>query len=144
MAAIAIPPALGYRFDKFPDFSDPVTRKRLSASALKGYFAITEKWMLSPDQQSALLGGVPRSTLFKRKTQPTVLSQDQLTRISYVVGIYKALHILLPKKYADAWMTTPNSNLLFGDLQPLQYAIKSGLPGLGEIRELLDAARGGR
>ncbi|HEY2039671.1 MAG TPA: antitoxin Xre-like helix-turn-helix domain-containing protein [Edaphobacter sp.] len=144
MAAIAIPPALGYRFDTFPDFSDPATRERLSASALKGFFAITESWKLNPDQQSALLGGVPRSTLFKRKTQPTALSQDQLTRISYIIGVYKALNILLPKKYADAWMTTPNRNLIFGDLQPLQYAIKFGLPGLAEIRELLDAARGGR
>jgi uncharacterized protein (DUF2384 family) len=144
MAAIAIPPALGYRFDKFPDFSDPLTRKRLSSSALKGYFAIASKWKLSPDHQSALLGGVPRSTLFKRKTQPTTLSQDELTRISYIVGIYKALNILLPKKYADAWMTTPNRNLLFGDQPPLQYAIKFGLPGLAEIRELLDAERGGK
>lgn len=144
MAAIAIPPAIGYRYDKFPDFSDPATRERLSPSALKGYFAITEAWKLTPDQQSALLGGVPRSTLFKRRNHPTVLSQDQLTRISYVIGIFKALNILLPEKYADTWMTTPNRNLLFGDRPPLQYAIKYGLPGLAEVRELLESARGGK
>jgi hypothetical protein len=35
------------------------------------------------------------------------LRQDKLTRISYIVGIYKALHSLLPDDLADRWVTQP-------------------------------------
>jgi hypothetical protein len=61
-----------------------------------------------------------------------------------VVGIYKALHILLPEEYADAWMRRPNDNILFGGRTPLAYVIHGGFPALERVRSLLDAARGGR
>lgn len=111
---------------------------------MDGLFAIADKWGLSIERVGDLLGGVPRSTLYKLKTAAGTLLQDQLTRISYIVGIYKALQLLLPAEYADHWMSRPNDNFLFGGRSPLDYAIRAGLPGLQQIRSLLDAARGGR
>ena len=61
-----------------------------------------------------------------------------------MVGIYKARHIVLPEEYADAWMTRPNDNILFGGRTPLVYVIHGGFPALERVRSLLDAARGGR
>lgn len=133
----------GYQFDATPDLSQIETRERLSQSAVDGLFAIAAKWRLSQDKVGELLGGVPRSTLYKLKTAAGTLRQDELTRISYIVGIYKALHILLPEDWADRWMTQPNDNILFGGQAPLDYAIRSGIPGLQQIRSLLDTARGG-
>src|ERR1700733_10234186 len=134
--------APGYKFDATPDLSRLETRERLSQSAIDGFFAIMDKWHVPIERAGDLLGGVPRSTAYKLKTAAGTLRQDELTRISYVVGIYKALHILLPAEHADRWMTQPNDNFLFGGQPPIEYAIRNGIPGLQQIRSLLDAARG--
>jgi uncharacterized protein (DUF2384 family) len=144
MATLSLPVTPGYAFDSVPDLSTISDRQRLSPSAIKGYFAVLDKWKLDPDAGAALLGGIPRASFYKLKKTPTTLTQDALTRISYVVGIYKALHILLPEEYADAWMMRPNDNILFGGRTPLAYVIHGGFPALERVRSLLDAARGGR
>jgi len=144
MATLSLPATPGYALDSVPDLSTLSDRQRLSPSAIKGYFAILDKWKLDPDAGAALLGGIPRASFYKLKKTPTTLTQDALTRISYVVGIYKALHILLPEEYADAWMMRPNDNILFGGRTPLAYVIHGGFPALERVRSLLDAARGGR
>ena len=136
--------APGYQFDALADLSRLETRERLSQSAADGFFAIMDKWNVPVDKAGDLLGGIPRSSVYKLKTTAGTLRQDELTRISYIVGIYKALHILLPDDLADQWMVRPNDNYLFGGQVPLDYAVRTGIPGLGQIRELLDAARGGR
>jgi uncharacterized protein (DUF2384 family) len=144
MATHPLIAAPGYQFDTVPDLSRLETRERLSQSAVDGFFAIIEKWDLKMEQARALLGGIPRSTLHKYKTAAGTRSQDELMRISYIVGIYKALHILFNDELADEWMKRPNDNPLFSGATPLEYAVKTGIPGLHQIRRLLDAARGGR
>jgi hypothetical protein len=144
MAILPAFAAAGYQFEATPDLSRLETRQRLSQSALDGLFAIAEKWQLPIERVGELLGGIPRSSLYRMKTAAGTLRQDELTRISYIVGLYKALHILLPPEYADRWMTQPNDNYLFSGQLPLEYAIRNGIPGLQQIRSLLDAARGGR
>ena len=136
--------APGYQFEVMPDLSRLETRERLSQSAIDGLFAIADKWQLSMERAGELLGGMPRSTVYKLKTAAGTLSQDQLTRVSYIVGVYKALHILLPDEPADQWMTRPNDNFLFGGQTPLDLVVRAGIPGLQQLRGLLDAARGGR
>jgi hypothetical protein len=143
VATQAIQAAPGYQFETFPDLSQLETRERLSQSAMDGFLAITEKWKLNMDTAGGLLGGIPRSSIYKFRTAAGTLRQDELTRISYIVGIYKALRILLPAAMADEWMTRPNDNPLFRGLTPLQYALRVGIPGLHQIRGLLDAACGG-
>lgn len=144
MATLALPVTPGYAFDTVPDLSSLKDRERLSPSALQGYFAILRAWNLDPNDGAALLGGIPRASFYKLKKTPSTLTQDALTRISCVVGIYKALHILLPEQHADAWMARPNDNVLFGGRTPLEYVIHGGIPALERVRSLLDAARGGR
>jgi uncharacterized protein (DUF2384 family) len=136
--------APGYQFEVTPDLSRLEVRERLSQSAVGGFFAILDSWQLSMERAGELLGGMPRSTVYKLKSAAGALSQDELTRISYIVGIYKALHILLPDELADQWMTRPNDNFLFGGQPPIDFAVKAGIPGLQQVRSLLDAARGGR
>jgi Protein of unknown function (DUF2384) len=149
MATYPVIAAPGYQFDTVPDLSRIETRERLSQSAVDGFFAIMKKWHLQAEQAGALLGGTPRSTLHKYKTaagtrSTSTRSQDELMRISYIIGIYKALHILFSHELADEWIKRPNDNPLFGGATPLEYAVKAGIPGLQQIRRLLDAARGGR
>lgn len=136
--------APGYSFEAKPDLSDVHTRERLSQSAVDGFFAIMDRWRIPQHQQGELLGGLSRSMLHRMKTGAGIRTQDELTRISYIVGIYKALHILLDDDLADSWMTRPNSGPLFRGHTPLHYTIRLGIPGLENVRGLLDAARGGQ
>jgi hypothetical protein len=138
------PATPGYPVTPIPDLSLPETRERLSGSAIEGFFAITDKWQLSVDQAGALLGDLPRSSVYKLRSTPKTLGMDQLTRISYVVGIFNALHILLPDALADAWMTGPNDNQLFRGQSPLDFVIRTGIPGLHDVRSMLEALGGGQ
>jgi uncharacterized protein (DUF2384 family) len=143
MATFPTYAAPGYQFETVPDLSRLETRERLSQSAVDGFFAIMDKWQVPIERAGDLLGGVPRSTVYKLRTAAGTLRQDELTRISYVVGIYKALHILLPDDLADEWATRPNDNPLFHGQPPMDYLVRAGIPGLQQVRSLLDAERGG-
>jgi hypothetical protein len=98
--------------------------ERLSPSAIAGFHAICDKWQVPPEERSTLLGG---------GTQ-----QDRLMRISYMVGIYKALHMLLPDDLSDVWMTRPNDNPLFAGQTQLDYLLHEGAPGFGAVRDMLE------
>ncbi len=127
-----------------PDLNHRATRERLSASALKGFFKLAHAWQLRDEDACTLLGGLSSSTFYEWKKKPTrVLEVDRITRISYLLGIYKALHILYGSKLADQWVGMPNRNLLFGGKTPLAYMLEGGLPAMQTIRQLLDARRGG-
>src|SRR5688500_17006728 len=126
------------------DRRDPLVRRRLSAPALRTFFTVSRAWGLSTTEERALLGWPPSSTFHKYKSGDAgVLGFDALTRISLVLGIYKALHILYAEpSFADRWIRMPNSNALFGGRTPLTFGIDAGLDGLLQLRRLLDGRRG--
>ena len=68
---------------------------------------------------------------------------DTLTRVSYLIGIFKALNVLHSESLADAWVQLPNKNRLFGGQTPLSYMLRGNLPAMQSVRRLLDARRGG-
>jgi len=134
------------RYEPSPlvDLSAKAERERLSPSAIKAFFNIMQKWEVRDEDARALLGGVSNGQFYEMKKKPQrILDADTLTRVSYLVGIFKALNILYSTKLADAWMQRPNANRLFGGLPPLAYLIKGGLPAMEMVRRLLDARRGG-
>ena len=125
--------------------SDPAVRKRMSAPAMRTFLKIGQTWDLSVDEQRGLLGWPAASTYYKYKTgEVGTLSYDMLTRISLLLGIYKALHILYPDdSLADRWVKLPNSNPMFGGKPALSLMVDGGIDGLMQTRRLLDARRGG-
>jgi hypothetical protein len=122
----------------------PHVRKRLSAPAIRTFFNVASAWGLSVKEQLALLGFPAASTYHKYKSgQIGTLSFDTLTRISLILGIYKALHILYPDAaLADNWLRLPNTNELFGGRPAISMMIDGGIDGLHQVRRLLDGRRG--
>lgn len=145
-SALMAPVVVGYPFDQAPNLASAEERGRLSASAIKAFVAIAAKWGLNEAQARGLLGGVASSTFHAWKTHPKGrrLDQDALTRISLVIGIYKALNIYFGKPWADRWVTLANRGPLFGGGTPIDYMLRHGQPGMVEVRRMLDAWRGGR
>ena len=120
-------------------------RKDLSGPALRTFLRIAELWRLSVDEQMVLLGVTARSTYFKWKRDPnTVLPKDTLERISYILGVYKALQILLPDETAaDEWVRQPNAAPSFGGQSALDRMLSGQVADLFVLRRYLDAQRGG-
>jgi hypothetical protein len=119
---------------------------QLSAAAVRAFGGIAEAWELSIDEQLRILGEPPRSTYFTWRKAPEKarLSRDTLERVSNVLGIYKALQILLPDpKAADSWVRQPNTAPLFGGRSALSRMLAGNVSDLHAVRQYLDAVRGG-
>jgi uncharacterized protein (DUF2384 family) len=137
-------PSTLYEPSPWIDLTDKAERQRLSAGALRAFLNIMEQWKVRDEDARALLGGISNGPYYELKKKPErVLDADRLQRISYLIGIFKALNILYSEKLADAWMTRPNTHRIFAGLAPLEYVTRGGLPALQVVRRLLDARRGG-
>ncbi len=116
----------------------------MAAAGLRAFARIADHWGLAIDEQRRLLGEPPRSTFFawRKSPQHAALPRDTLERLSLLLGIYKALQILLPDaKAADAWIRKPNS--AFGGSSALALMLGGNVADLLRVRRWLDAARGG-
>ncbi len=118
--------------------------KSLSGPALRAYFNIAAAWGLDTAQQRTLLGNPPASTFFKwKKELGGSLPRDVLERISYVLGIYKALQILIPvPERSDEWISKPNTAPIFGGQSALDRMLGGNVGDLYAVRQYLDAQRG--
>ena len=125
-------------------FADGADRVRLSDVALKAFRAIVDHWGLVNSEAAALLG-VSESTWdrIKRGTWEQPLSQDQLTRASAMIGVYKGLHLLFADDMADRWPRLPNRGPVFQRQSPVAAMIEGGIPTMLETRRYVDAVRGG-
>ena len=113
-------------------------------AGLRAFTRIAELWHLSITEQLALLGITSRSTYFKWRKEPQPrLPRDTLERLSYLLGIYKALQLLLPDTHAaDEWIRRPNEAPLFGGRSALDRMLSGNVADLYTVRQYLDAQRG--
>jgi len=144
----------GVAWDQPADLSSRAMQEKLSPVAIRAFFRVASHWKLRDEDARSLIGGVSNGSFYQLKRAATkalgdktsgikALDQDKLTRVSLLVGIFKALNILYSTKLADAWVQLPNSNPIFGGRTPLAYMVKGGLPSMLRVRQLLDARRGG-
>ena len=117
---------------------------KAGTAGLKAFAQIAELWHLSISDQLTLLGLSSRSTYFKWKKDDEVnLPRDTLERLSYLLGIYKSLQILLPDATAaDGWLRRPNAEPLFGGRSALERMLSGNVADLYLVRQYLDSQRG--
>lgn len=132
---------------RLPEPAEPAASLHTGAAgrvALKGFFAITGRWGLDPEQARSLLGGIGKTTFYKYRALPeVVLNRDTLERISYVLGIHKALRMLFPDEArAAAWVQKPNAAAPFNGHSALDWMLQGRVVDLSDVRRYLDAQRG--
>src|SRR5689334_2292135 len=115
----------------------PITANAAGAAGLRAFERIAELWRLSVAEQLILLGIHSRSTYFKWRKEPQPrLPRDTLERLSYLLGIYKALQLLLPtSQAADEWIRRPNSEPLFGGRSALDRMLSGHVVDLFHVRQ---------
>ena len=123
----------------------PDNRKRLSPPGLRTFLAIADLWGLTEDERRIILGNPHHATYeywckLARKHRSFVLSVDELTRISAILGIHQALQILFStEKDGIEWLRGPHQSPVFGGNAPLSVITGGTLDGLLLVRRYLDA-----
>lgn len=127
------------------DLSRKEEREKRTPGAIAAFLKIMQHWKVSDGDACQLLDLSSNrfSEIKKNARGSRTLDQDRLTRISYLIGIFKALRILHSETLADRWVQLPNSNRIFAGEAPLIYMIRGGMPAMETVRRLLDARRGG-
>ena len=125
-------------------FSDEGDRGRLSPVAIEAMKGIAAHWHLRGHEIAALLGVSPSTwdRMAAGKWEQS-LSQDQLTRVSAMVGVFKGLHLLFADDMADRWIRLRNRGPLFDNRTPIEAMIEGGIPAMLDVRRHVDALRGG-
>lgn len=111
--------------------SDAV-EKGLVAVGLKVFFRVMEIWGIGDEEAAVLLG-------FDHRPMEAEIGIEPFKRMSHTVGIYRALHTLLSRDSANAWIKKPNSADLFGG-KPALELLRTGTPGFEAVRSHLAAA----
>ena len=135
------PPALSGGVQTFA-FEDD--RRRLTNAAVKAVIRLIEAWDGGNAEGAALLG-VSESTWDRMKAGKWdgTLNQDQLTRASALIGVFKGLHLLFADDMADRWPRLENRAPVFDGKSPIEAMIEGGIPRMLETRQYIDALRGG-
>jgi hypothetical protein len=119
-----------------------IDRKDLTGPALRTFFRIADAWELKEQEQMRILGLDSRSTFQSWKRGAVAgIPKDALERISYVMGIYKGLQILLPKT-ANDWVRKPNKASIFGGRPAVERMTSGNVADLYVVRQYIDAQRG--
>jgi hypothetical protein len=123
---------------------DAGTRRRLSAPGFRAFVGVADKLDLSVQQRRILLGDIAESTYHKwRSGAVTELTADTLTRISLVLGIFKALRLLFAADDAAfRWLRSANRDLPFAGRSPQEVILEGPQDNLFAVRRYLDAWRG--
>ena len=116
----------------------------MALAGLEAFRRLTALWSLSNEEAAALLDVTDRTwSRMKKPGWSGRVSQDQLLRLSALVGLYKALHLYFSDSLADRWPSLPNTGPLFKGTSPVAFMLAGGLPAIMQTRGYVDALRGG-
>lgn len=121
---------------------DPAERERLSPVALKSFSAIAARWRLTPTEAAALLD-MSEETWAVLQAEPQPLTEDQLTRVSALIGLHSGLAETFSEDLATRWPRLKNAGPIFRNRTPIDAMIEDGTPTILDARRLIEAVSGG-
>ncbi|MFT4930012.1 MAG: hypothetical protein ACI8WB_006147 [Phenylobacterium sp.] len=119
--------------------SQQIDLKKVAKVAIKMFFNICQQWDLTSEQMQVLLGEPSTSLFYKYKRgDVSSLPKDTLERISYLSGVYKALHIIFENEcQANSWIKRPSAD--FNSKSALNIMLGGNVVDLAGIRKYLDS-----
>ena len=111
-----------------------------TGGSIRTVIQILKVWNLTDAQSAQLLGVSEKEFLTWKVAAPAEydLPQETVLRVSYVLGIYKALHTIIPDTLlADSWIQHPNTGSIFGGATPLTHLLQGGIEELEVVRGYL-------
>lgn len=126
-------------FEMQADLND-LEAAQINTVALKAYARIAATWELDMEEAASLVA-MDRFTWMRARKPGSAeqLTDDQLLRISVLIGIYRSLEIYFAEPLGRQWMTRLNAGSLFNGRRPVDTAIEGGLPQLLAVRTYLEA-----
>lgn len=122
--------------------TDTKRLSELAGPAIRAFTQIALAWHLTEDEQVKLLGLASPATLRTWRSQPCPhINAETLERISYILGIYMGINMLLPEERASDWMRAPNSAPVFGGASALECMTRGDISDLAAVRRYIDAQR---
>lgn len=121
------------------------TENHLASVGMKAFLALAKAWRLTDAEARSLLGNPPVAVLRRwEHGQTSDLPQDVLSRISFLLGIFKALNLLFPNpEQADSWLRRPNTAPLFSGSTALDRMLVGSMEDLRAVRDYLDVEANG-
>lgn len=115
--------------------------KRITSEsvAVRVFRDICKLWGLSYEQSLTLLGGHQESRNHRDEAF-SELTAESIQRISYVLGIYENLQLLLPDSTAsDQWMSAKNNAHIFNGKSALEKILSGDIQDLKQVHQYLYA-----
>lgn len=119
-------------------------RKRLSGPGMRTFVRIAAEWALSTDEQARMLAAESADTYSDwvnkaNSRRDLVLPVTALARISAVLGIYRALHVLFDSHQARlAWLESPHDAPWCQGQVPKAVLMTGDLGSMLAVRKHLD------
>ncbi len=122
----------------------PIHERERIGAVVKAIVRTAEAWELT-NAEAASLFDVPIATWSRMKagTYRGVLDQDKVTRASLMVGMFKGLRLLFNGPLTYGWPKLANNGPQFKAQSPVEVMIAGGIPAMMNVRQHIDALRGG-
>lgn len=121
-----------------PTLEDGVT-------GLRVVFRILDELGVDAETGRALLGGISRGQYYRWRRHPerAPITWDLLERLSYILGIYKAVQILVPDaRQQVAFFWRENAHPVCNGRAPMEVMRQGRVADLYTMRRWLDGERG--
>ena len=114
-----------------------------SAAVMRTFPSIARQWGFSDIDMASLLGlSVSTYRGWSATPSQAALQPEQLECASNILGIYRSLTILFPRReQQQRWLHLPINHALFHSDSPMTVMHRDGLAGLCSIRHYLDTKR---
>lgn len=112
----------------------------LAGPAIRAFVQVAKQWSLTELEQSAILGQPMEMALASLHAERGNLHPEILVRVSYVLGIYRALHTIFPSRLqADVWIRRSSTAEVFQGASALQLMCSGRIEDLSLVREYLSS-----
>jgi hypothetical protein len=121
--------------------NDVQANAHLGEAGFRTFLRIADRWRLTEKERIGILGLDTVAQLAVLEMGETdALAESTLERLSYALGIYKAINTLLPvPERADSWIRAANTAPTFAGRPPIDRMITGSISDLRAVRQYLDA-----